>query len=169
MRTSSILLWALVIAIVVIGGAYYFWGAGATPVGETNTATSGQNGTDYTPGATNTDMPGSLDGAANLPTSASVSYDGASFSPSTVTIAEGGTVTFTSTVGTMWVATAPHPAHTAYDGTDRATHCAVGYTGPKPFDQCANGASFAFTFTQAGTFAYHNHSNPGAFGTIIVR
>jgi len=44
-------------------------------------------------------------------------------------------------------------------------HCGTGTTS---FDQCANGGSYSFTFTKAGTWRYHNHSNASHFGTVIV-
>ena len=69
----------------------------------------------------------------------------------------------------MWVASAPHPSHTGYDGTSRQTHCVAGYSGPKPFDQCAAGTSFSFTFKQTGTWPYHDHNNSGKFGTVVVQ
>ncbi|OGG60513.1 hypothetical protein A2765_06405 [Candidatus Kaiserbacteria bacterium RIFCSPHIGHO2_01_FULL_56_24] len=100
---------------------------------------------------------------------ASVSYDGIAFSPASVTIARGGTVNFTDSTGaTMWVASNVHPSHTNYDSTSRADHCATGYTGAKPFDQCAKGSSFSFTFDKAGTFEYHDHANSSATGVVIV-
>ena len=101
--------------------------------------------------------------------SATVTFDGSSFSPSTVTIAKGGTITFTDTAGTMWVASNVHPVHSDYDGTTRSQHCAAGYSGPKPFDECAPGSSFSFTFDKTGTFGYHDHLNPGSTGTIVVQ
>lgn len=170
-------MWAVIIAIIVIGGAYLYWNSAqsvATPNGQTTTINN-PNGTDYTPGAT-TDS-GSLTGtvaatttvSTGAPMSATVTYDGTKFTPSSVMIAKGGTVTFTSTAGNMWVASDEHPSHTEYDGTSRATHCAAGYTGAKPFDQCTAGASYSLTFTKAGTITYHDHLNAGARGTVTVQ
>ncbi len=102
--------------------------------------------------------------------SATVTYTSAGFSPKSVTIAKGGTVTFVNQAGSaMWVASDPHPVHTSYDGTSRSQHCAAGYTGPKPFDQCSGTGNFTFTFDKAGSFGYHNHSNDNDAGTIIVQ
>ena len=101
---------------------------------------------------------------------ATITYDGSSFSPASVTIAKGGTVTFTDTAGaTMWVASALHPSHATYDSTSREEHCVSGYTGAKPFDQCASGASYSFTFDKAGTWQYHDHKNASAHGTVVVQ
>jgi len=100
--------------------------------------------------------------------SAYVVYDGASYTPSSVTIKKGGTVTFTSTGPLMWVATDAHPLHDGYDGVPQAQHCAPGYTGPKPFDQCIGGERFVFTFDKIGSWGYHDHLNDEAGGTVIV-
>ena len=103
---------------------------------------------------------------------AAVTYNGDNFSPSTVTIAEGGTVTFTDTdTGPnpqMWVASDPHPIHNGYDGTSLQQHCAPGYTGAAPFDECSSGTSFTFTFTKVGSWGYHDHLNESLGGTVVV-
>jgi plastocyanin len=80
----------------------------------------------------------------------------------------GGSVTWVAQ-GQMWVASNAHPVHTGYDGTDRTTHCATGYTGAAPLDQCAPGTSYTFTFGKAGTWDYHNHLNPSAMGSVVVQ
>lgn len=192
MRNSWIV--GLIVVVLAIGG-FFWWqhqsaapalsddgtpaavdaadDAGATPTGQTTT-TNNPGGTDYAPGNTNTDAPGSLDGSVSANatahlTSVTVTYNGSTFSPASVTIQKGGTVHFVSTSGGMWVASDVHPSHTDYDGTSRAVHCAAGYTGAAPFDQCASGTSYSFTFTKTGTFTYHDHMNAGVKGTVIVQ
>jgi len=104
------------------------------------------------------------------PMSATVTYDGSSFSPASVTIAKGGTVNFVDSAGSsMWVASGQHPTHTTYDGTSESVHCAAGYSGAAPFDQCGTGASYSFTFTKVETWGYHDHRNASAHGTVIVQ
>src|SRR6185436_6078649 len=100
---------------------------------------------------------------------AAVTYTASGFSPATVTVKKGGTVTFTQQGGSsMWVATGPHPAHTGYDSTSRTAHCTSSYTGAKPFDQCASGASYSFTFDKVGTWPYHDHMDATNFGKVVV-
>ena len=72
------------------------------------------------------------------------------FQPGTVTIQVGDTVTWTNLDGA---------AHTATD------------TGPQAlFDGVmANGESFSYTFTQAGTFNYFCTFHPEMTGTVIVQ
>ncbi len=169
-------MWAwIVIAIVVVGGGYWLWSSNSAMPASTDNGTQitdtgvpTDSGTQTPPSDTSTT--GSSTPSTGAPMTATITYDGNSFSPSNVTIAQGGTVTWTDTSGSrMWVATAPHPVHTGYDGTDRQTHCAAGYTGAAPFDQCKGGSSFSFTFTKSGTWPYHDHMNPGAFGSVTVQ
>lgn len=164
MRTSSIV-WAVIILLIILGGGWYFYSKNMS--GEAN---------EYAPAAAGDQsaMQGqsaATDTGASAPMQATVTYDGTSFSPSTVTIAKGGTVTFVDQSNSpMWVASGVHPEHTVYDGTDRATHCAAGYTGPTPFDECqASTANYTFTFDKVGTWPFHNHLNSSATGKITVQ
>lgn len=165
----------LIAAVVVIGGGYWYWQSTQVPAMSddgTPVATDqmeDMNATGST--ASSSDTGTSVDvttGSAPL-TSATVTYNGNGFSPSTVTIVKGGSVKFLSTAGDMWVASNPHPEHTGYDGTTREVHCAAGFTGAAPFDQCSPGTSFTFTFNKTGSWGYHDHLNPGLGGTVVVQ
>lgn len=145
---KSLWLW-IVVAVVVIGGAYWWWQTYYP-----------SEAVEY---GTTSEVPA---GTQSAPMSATVVYDGTSFSPSEVTIKKGGTVTFTSTGANMWIASGPHPAHTGYDATVLAVHCAVGAI--PSFDQCKAGSSYSFTFDKTGTWPYHNHLNATVFGKVIV-
>jgi plastocyanin len=96
--------------------------------------------------------------SATLPKTVTVTYDGTSFSPATVTINKGDTVKFTnnSTTTKMWVASAPHPTHTDYPGFDRKA-------------ALSQGQSYSFTFTKVGSWKYHNHVKPTSYGTVVVK
>lgn len=61
----------------------------------------------------------------------------------------------------MWVATDPHPDHTAYPEFDVLR--ANGGKYPEPRND------FSFTFDKVGTWTYHNHTNPTDKGKIIVK
>ncbi len=103
------------------------------------------------------------------PKGAVVTLDTTGFTPNILTISKGTTVTFENKGGgPMWVATAVHPTHTAYDSTNTKQHCDPGYSGPAPFDQCGNGDTYSFTFDAAGVWKYHNHLKAPEVGTIIV-
>lgn len=78
------------------------------------------------------------------------------FSPATLTVKVGQTVTWTNSSGsTATVNSDPHPTHTAYP--------------PLNLGSFANGASLSLSFPKAGTYGYHNHFNPGEKGTIVVQ
>ena len=78
------------------------------------------------------------------------------YTPSTVTVKKGTTVTFKNN-GTklIWPASAPHPTHTDYPAFD-------------PKVGIAAGASWSFKFDQVGTWRYHDHLNPTRFGSVVV-
>ena len=148
--TTTAWVWALVAVIIIGLGAWWYTAKAPTaPAGEAAVVTD------------------STSSPQAEPTTVTVNYSDAGFSPATITIKRGDTVTFTnSSSGTMWVASALHPAHTAYAGTSLSEHCPAG--SALAFDQCQTGASFSFKFDQAGTWKYHNHSNASHFGEVIV-
>jgi plastocyanin len=74
------------------------------------------------------------------------------FSPATLTVKPGTTVTWTNQDGV---------AHTI--ASDAGSP--VAFTS----DSLANGASYRFTFTQPGTYAYHCSIHPSMKGTIVVQ
>ena len=157
-----------IVIIIVAGGWYLLSGTPANAPTPTTTSTPTGNSfiTTETP-TTNTTT--STTTTSVTPTGVTIAYTNQGFSPKSVTIPLGTTVTFVNqATSTMWIASAPHPTHQSYDGTTRAQHCVAGYSGPAPFDACSAGTSFTFTFTKIGTWGYHNHGNPSATGTVIV-
>ena len=148
----------VLIIIVALGGWYVFTNPTTSQVPVTETIPPPEEVT-----TTTANMP---------PAPVTVTYIDTGFSPSSVTVSEGQGVTWTNQSSrTMWVASAMHPAHTIYDGTNKDTHCAAGYAGEAPFDQCvavpAEG-SYTLTFTKAGDWKYHNHTNATDFGSVVV-
>ena len=147
----------IIILIILIGGWYLL--SPSDEASETPPAGNGETAT--TTGA----MP-------VKPQDVTVTYTDSGFSPATVTVAQGSTVTWVNQSShEMWVASGVHPTHTLYDGTDRQTHCATDYSGPTPFDEClpeSPGTSYSFTFDEAGTWHYHNHVAASDTGTVIV-
>ncbi len=165
---KNVWIWAVVI-VVVIGGGYWYWQGHQAPAVSDDGTPAAVDVVDDSAKAASSTQTQAQGSSTSVSMTASVTYNGSSFSPSEVTIKKGGTVTFTSTAGNMWVASAPHPAHTGYDGTSRDQHCAAGYSGAAPFDQCASGTSFTFTFDKTGTWPYHNHLNSKSFGKVVVQ
>lgn len=78
--------------------------------------------------------------------SASVTIKGLAFSPGEVTIAKGGTVTWTN--------------------EDSTTHTVSFASGSSP--DLGNGAKYAKTFNETGTFDYHCNIHPSMTGKVIV-
>jgi plastocyanin len=99
-----------------------------------------------------------------------VTYTNSGYSPSTLTIKKGETVTFKNQSSfSMWPASDMHPTHRVYSGTSLSEHCPD--TTGTAFDACKGylpGESWSFTFNKVGTWNYHDHLNPGNTGTIIV-
>lgn len=86
-----------------------------------------------------------------------VRYNASGFSPKSIEIKRGEAIKFVNdTNQTMWVASNDHPTHTLYPGFDQGK--SVGKSG-----------TFIFTFTEAGSWKYHNHNKPGDVGTIVVK
>lgn len=161
MKNTSIAI--LVILVFVIGGALFFSRQQSPAV--PNVQDSGIfNPSPSVEGSDATGKKGSPDDVSLV----TVTYTAGGFSPSEVTIERGGTVRFVNeSGGTMWVASAVHPAHAAYDGTSLAKHCAPGAT--PSFDQCSAGDDYSFTFDTAGAWRYHDHTHASKTGTVIVR
>ncbi|HUH97736.1 MAG TPA: cupredoxin domain-containing protein [Anaerolineales bacterium] len=83
------------------------------------------------------------------PASNAVSITSAGFQPNTLSVKAGTTVTWTNNDAA---------AHTV-------TSDSAGVFDSGPINQ---GATFKFTFSQAGTFPYHSTSDSGWAGTITV-
>jgi plastocyanin len=99
-----------------------------------------------------------------------VSYTDSGYSPSTIKIKKGETVTFKNESSrSMWPASAVHPSHRVYSGTSLEEHCPD--TSGTAFDACKGylpGENWSFRFDKVGNWRYHDHLNPSATGTIIV-
>jgi len=174
MKTTT-KIWVLIIIVAIVGVVIYSSNknysnsiptATTTPSTDNTTANGADNSqsdmtasTTVTTG-TNAAVPGSL-------MTALVTYGPNGFSPATVTIAKGGTVTFKDEGGgNLWVASDPHPTHEGYSGTTGRQHCPD--TAGTAFDQCALGSTYTFTFQKTGSWGYHNHVKHSDTGMVIV-
>ncbi|PIR69375.1 MAG: hypothetical protein COU47_03325 [Candidatus Niyogibacteria bacterium CG10_big_fil_rev_8_21_14_0_10_46_36] len=105
------------------------------------------------------------------PKTVTVTYTQNGFSPSPVNVSVGDTVRFMNESGrSFWPASAFHPTHTVYPGSD-IKKCGTAEAATI-FDACreiVSGQSYSFTFTEAGTWNYHDHLNASEFGSIIVK
>lgn len=93
-----------------------------------------------------------------------VAYTNDGFSPSTLSIKNGDTVTFQNqSTKSMWTASDAHPSHRGYPTKGGC----LGST----FDSCTGvqqNDTWSFTFDISGSWEYHNHLSPSDTGTIIV-
>jgi plastocyanin len=86
-----------------------------------------------------------------------VTLNSSGFSPMTVTIKAGDTISWTNTDSTPHTVNSnPHPTHTDYPPLNQ-----VGEINP--------GETKSFTFTSTGTYKYHDHLFPENGGVVIVK
>lgn len=152
----------VVVAIVVISGGWYL--LSRTPAKAPVTEAPVTNQMPIV-GSTTPEMI-----VENTLPGVTVTYTDQGFSPKSVTVPAGTTVTFVNqSTGGLWVASAMHPSHAAYSGTSASQHCPD--TTGTAFDECAAvalGSSYSFTFTKVGSWKYHNHVQATDFGAITV-
>ncbi|MBI4089066.1 hypothetical protein HY415_03145 [Candidatus Kaiserbacteria bacterium] len=152
----------IVLVIVVAGGWYLFSRTPTKEPAPEGTATS------QTPTVDDTAPETVAENAAV--SGVTVTYTDQGFSPASITIPAGATVTFMNqSAKNMWVASAMHPEHTVYSGTSLAQHCPD--TTGTAFDECAAGvpgSSFSFTFNKEGSWKYHDHIDSTKFGTVVA-
>lgn len=141
-------------AAFLLALSLFVYGCASGSTGGNNAAASQQNQPQPPP-----------QGAPAASAGHAVEITAAGFSPKTLTISAGETVTFANKdAAPHWPASAVHPTHAVYPETG-------GCIGSK-FDACRGlnqGESFAFTFNAKGTWKYHDHLNPGTTGTIEVQ
>ncbi len=97
-------------------------------------------------------------------------YTDSGYTSSTLKIKKGETVVWKNQSSSgMWTASAVHPTHTVYPGTNLA-NCGTP-AGSNQFDACngiASGQSWSFKFDNLGTWGYHNHLNSSHTGKVVV-
>lgn len=95
-----------------------------------------------------------------------VTYTDSGFSPETITISAGETVTFVNNSSRgMWVASDIHPTHTLYP--EKTDADCLGSS----FDACEKtpvGESWSFTFNKEGSWKYHDHARASRTGIVVV-
>jgi plastocyanin len=120
---------------------------------QTNNTTPPPPVTTPTPNPTPTAPPATPPAASS---NATINMTASGFSPATLTVKKGTTVTFVNDDSKpRQPASAPHPSHTDYPGFD-------------PKQGIAPSDSWDFTFDRVGTWRYHDHLNPTQFGSITV-
>ncbi len=144
----------LLIVLIAVGGFIIFGKKTEAPT--TNAPSTGaENAPVQTTPKTETVVPPVSETIA--PQTLTVTYSDAGYSPRTITIKVGDSVSFVnnSTHG-MWTASNPHPQHTDFSAFDAKRAYVAG-------------ESYSFTFAKAGTFNYHNHVRSFDQGTVVVK
>lgn len=158
--------WGLVVVVVLIIAGLLVWrttgpNGEETPVPTLETVdlpaapTAGQFGL---PAPTLVASPAGTTAAPTVsPRSEStVSMSETGFSPATLTVKAGTTVTFVNNgQAPHWPASEVHPTHQLLPGFDSLRGLATGET-------------YSFTFTQKGSWRCHDHLNPQLKCTIVV-
>ncbi|MDP3999993.1 MAG: cupredoxin domain-containing protein [bacterium] len=94
--------------------------------------------------------------AATEQSGTTVTLTESGFSPDTVTVDAGDSVVFRNASSSpMLIASNPHPQHTDLSALNS--------------DTVKDGASYTFTFEQAGSWGFHNHLNPSQAGEVTVK
>jgi plastocyanin len=155
---NKIFIGLVVLAVGVLVGWFYFKGKVVLP---TFVKTTIQ--TKPTPAGSNLGSPESISGTqgnglekGGVAARIVVTFSDSGFSPATVSVKQGTTVTFVNESNNpMWVASDPHPTHTLLPGFDQKA-------------SVTSGGTYEYTFVKVGTWTYHNHMNPSMKGTVIV-
>jgi plastocyanin len=120
--------------------------------GGSPSSTSGSTDSSSTSGGTS----GGSQPTNTSPTTNTITYNNSCYSPASVTIKNGDTVTFINNSSfSMWPASDNHPSHNIYPEFDSN-------------GGISSGSSYSFTFTKTGSWQYHDHNKPGCTGTITV-
>lgn len=161
---------ALALAAMALSGCTAGSDGGGDGGNETETGGVGVGGTVSGPGggvggnatvsgsATSTN---STTGEPSANMTADVSLEGNNYSPDTVTVMVGGSVTWTHNDGTT-----AHTVTADDDSFDSSPTCA----GPLPIqaDCLTDGETFSATFAAVGEFPYHCKIHSGMTGTVRV-
>lgn len=143
----------LVIAIFVYGLVYYF------VFSKSGYALSGQTGSTSSLSQQQQNPSGTAQNNSsntNKQTEAKVILSQNGFSPATLTVKAGTTVTWVNNSGMdATVNSDPHPIHTDYP--------------PLNLGSFSDGQTLSLLFSTPGTYGYHNHLDPSQRGTIIVQ
>lgn len=138
-----------VVVVIVVGGGYFLMKGSST----TQTPQLQPTQTNPSPSEAMKEeaSPSAMQAEGN-----SVTLTATGYSPASLTVKVGTTVTWTNKSGeAATVNSDPHPTHTDYP--------------PLNLGSFADGATKSLKFDKAGTYGYHNHFNPSERGTIIVQ
>ena len=137
---------AILLLAAIVGGVFFFSAVSKNPV--------------KTAGVINNPDENSQQAAGNGEGNV-IEITSSEFAPETLTISKGETVTFINKdTEEHWPASAMHPTHRVYPGSDIAKCFDDEADKSTLFDSCrslAAGESWSFTFNEVGSWGYHDH------------
>ena len=156
----------VIIAILIIGGFIFYAATNSSDETESNKNTA--RNTLKVSGEENSVR--QEEQVTTTPQEYTVEITSSGFSPSNLEINAGDSVTWVNKDSAEhWPASAMHPTHTVYPGSDIAKCGTAEET--KIFDACkglSQGESWIFVFDEKGSWNYHDHLVSGRFGKVIV-
>ena len=142
----------LVVLVILIGGGYLVFHKTSTPKNNSSTASSSDTTSTSSNSSTKMD---SMNASSNSSSdqsavaTTSVGIQDFAFSPATIKVKVGDKVTWTN--------------------NDSVPHTVTADSGNGPNSGTLNpGKSYSFTYTSAGTFAYHCNFHSSMHGTVTV-
>lgn len=152
---SKVLLGIIVIVLILVGGFVLLRGFGSQSM-NTSQTTSTQPGSSGAPMIQQNSSGQANSASPIVQAQNTVTLTANDWSPATLTIKAGQTVTWVNKSGQeATVNSNPHPIHTDYP--------------PLNLGSFPDGGTLSLTFPTAGTYGYHNHLDPSETGMIIVQ
>ena len=152
MKTGYIV--GIIIAVLVVGGGVVALTKKDKNTTPNTTSTSSDNSTNTTTPAA--DSSTNSDTSTTPATENQITYNGSSFSPSSITVKAGTAITIKNdSKSTLNFNSDPHPTHT--------DNLELNVGGVKA------GETTTVTVNKTGDWGYHNHLNPTQKGRIIVQ
>ncbi|MBX4189844.1 cupredoxin domain-containing protein [Candidatus Parcubacteria bacterium] len=154
---------AVVVVILVVIGLFVWYRGGLNLQVSVDTSPTVSPTLSASPSASVS--PSSSASPAASPKQYLITYNDSGYSPATINVPLGATVTWknNSTHG-MWTAADPHPIHNSYPEGGGCIN--------SDFDACKQiqpGQSWSFTFNQKGSWGYHNHAKSADKGVVVVQ
>ena len=164
-------IWLIIVLIVVVLVVLLFSGKSTAPNGEgTSDGETGMMEDEEESAMDNEESMMEEEGDEAIMKENIITYTDSGFSPSSLTIGVDETITFKNNSSRIfWPATAVHPTHRVYPGSD-IKKCGSGDEAGI-FDACGGlnpGGEWQFRFGETGSWGYHNHLRPSNTGRVIV-
>ena len=157
----------LIVAIVVLAGAYLLLKGNTAMAPEVDDLSSGTMKEDTGGSVMVGDEESAGDSMMDEDPAVVVAYTDVGYEPKEVTVKKGETVRFVNNSSSQetWPASAVHPTHSVYP--EKSASDCLGSS----FDACRglkSGESWDFTFNTVGEWKFHDHMHPSKFGSVKV-